>query len=53
MGAIAAWRLLEGWTIDLTDAGRKTRIRFSTPDERCVAYPQVDGIATVEPELLD
>ena len=37
----------------LADAERKTRIRFSTPDERYVAYPQVDGIATIEPEPMD
>ncbi|MGP2493255.1 AprI/Inh family metalloprotease inhibitor [Mesorhizobium sp. PUT5] len=53
MGDITAWRLLEGWTIDLADAERKTRIRFSTPDERYVAYPEVDGIATIEPEPMD
>jgi hypothetical protein len=53
MGDITAWRLLEGWAIDLADAERKTRIRFSTPDDRYVAYPQVDGIATIEPVPLD
>ncbi len=53
MGDITAWRLLEGWAIDLADAERKTRIRFSTPDERYVAYPEVDGIATIEPEPMD
>lgn len=53
MGDIAAWRLLEGWVIDLADAERKTRIRFSTPDERYVAFPEVDGIATIEPAPLD
>ena len=36
MADIAGWRLLEGWTIDLIDPLRKTRIRFSTPDERYV-----------------
>jgi hypothetical protein len=48
MGDITAWRLLEGWAIDLVDAERKTRIRFSTPDERYVAFPEVDGIFTIE-----
>jgi len=38
MGEITAWRLLEGWTIDLVDALRKTRVRFETPDERYVAF---------------
>lgn len=53
MGDIAAWRLLEGWVVDLVDGERKTRIRFSTPDERYVAIPEVDGIATLEPAALD
>lgn len=53
MADIAAWRLLEGWAIDLTDGERKTRIRFSTPDERYVAYPEIDGIATIEPAAPD
>lgn len=44
MGEIAGWRLLEGWAIDLIDATRKTRVRFTTPDERYVAIPEVDGI---------
>ncbi len=30
---IAAWRLMEGWAIDLVDAQRRTRVRFGTPDE--------------------
>ena len=47
MDEIAGWRLLEGWTIDLIDATRKTRIRFETPDNRYVAIPEVDGIATI------
>ncbi len=47
MGEIAGWRLLENWTIDLIDATRKTRVRFSTPDERYVAIPEIDGIATL------
>ncbi len=44
MGEITAWRLMENWTIDLSDALRKTRVRFQTPDERYVAIPEVDGI---------
>jgi len=47
MDDIAGWRLLENWTIDLIDATRKTRVRFSTPDERYVAVPEIDGIATL------
>lgn len=50
MADIAAWRLLEGWTIDFVDGERRTRIRFSTPDERYVAVPDVDGIATIAPD---
>ena len=53
MGEITAWRLMENWTIDLADFQRKTRIRFSTPDERYVAIPEVDGISTIEPVPLD
>ncbi len=53
MADITAWRLLQGWTIDLADAERKTRIRFTTPDDSYVAYPEVDGIFTIEPEPLD
>lgn len=45
MDEITGWRLLEGWAIDLIDATRKTRIRFTTPDERYVATPEVDGIS--------
>lgn len=47
MEEIGGWRLLEGWTIDLIDATRKTRVRFSTPDNNYVAIPEVDGIATL------
>ena len=53
MADIAAWRLLEGWAIDLADGERKTRIRFSTPDERYVASPEIDGIVTLERVPLD
>lgn len=51
MGEITAWRLMESWGIDLVDATRKTRIRFTTPDDRYVADPEVDGIFTIlQPE---
>lgn len=53
MADIAAWRLLEGWAVDLVDGERKTRIRFLTPDERYVAWPEIDGIATLERVPLD
>lgn len=53
MGDIAAWQLLEGWAIEIIDGERRTRIRFSTPDERYVADPEIDGIATIEPVPLD
>jgi Protease inhibitor Inh len=49
LGDITAWRLLEGWAIDLVDAERKTRIRFETPDDIYVAYPETDGIFTIQP----
>jgi hypothetical protein len=53
MADITAWRLLEGWAIDLADVERKTRVRFSTLHERYVAIPEVDGIATIEQVPLD
>lgn len=53
MADITAWRLLEGWVIDLADGERRTRVRFAVPDERYVAIPEVDGIATIEPVPLD
>lgn len=37
MGDIAAWRLQQGWTIDLIDPLRKTRLRLETPDARYIA----------------
>lgn len=48
MDEIAAWRLMENWSIDLVDATRKTRIRFTTPDAAYVADPEVDGIFTIQ-----
>jgi hypothetical protein len=47
MDNIAAWRLMEGWGIDLVDATRKTVIRFTTPDAEYVASPEIDGIFTI------
>jgi hypothetical protein len=47
MDGIAAWRLMQDWGIDLVDATRKTRIRFTTPDDAYVAEPEVDGILTI------
>lgn len=48
MADIAGWRLLEGWTIDLIDALRKTRVRFSTPDERYVPFGNPADIAGMD-----
>ena len=47
MADIAAWRLMENWAIYLVDAERKTRIRFTTPDNEYVADPETDGIFTI------
>ncbi len=47
MNEITAWRLMQGWGIDLVDATRKTRMRFTTPDDAYVAEPQTDGIFTI------
>ena len=43
MADIAAWRLMESRAIYLVDAERKTRIRFTTPDNVYVAEPETDG----------
>jgi hypothetical protein len=51
MADISAWRLLEGWGIDLVDPLRKIRIRFTTPDERYVAFGDKKDIAGID-ELL-
>lgn len=48
MGDISAWRLLEGWTIDLVDPLRKTRVRFETPDNRYVALGDPKDIAGID-----
>jgi hypothetical protein len=47
MADIAAWRLMESWAIYLVDPVRKTRIRFTTPDDAYVADPETDGIFTI------
>lgn len=51
MGKVASWQLYESWVIDIMDAEGKTLIRFTTPDERYVAEPETDGIATIEMEF--
>ncbi|MGO4832169.1 AprI/Inh family metalloprotease inhibitor [Rhizobiaceae sp. 2RAB30] len=48
MEDITAWRLMQGWGIDLVDTERKTRISFFTPDNAYVAQPDTDGIFTIE-----
>ncbi|MBS0246506.1 MAG: AprI/Inh family metalloprotease inhibitor [Proteobacteria bacterium] len=48
MGDIAAWRLQEGWTIDLIDPLRKTRIRLETPDERYIAIGDDKDVAGID-----
>jgi len=48
MADIAAWRLLQGWTIDLVDPLRKTRLRFETPDNRYVAFGEAKDIAGMD-----
>jgi hypothetical protein len=48
MADISAWRLLEGWTIDLIDPLRKTRVRFETPDSRYVPLGDPKDIAGID-----
>lgn len=48
MDDIAAWRLKEGWAIDLVDAVRQMRLRFEVPDITYVAVQDIDGIFTIE-----
>lgn len=48
MADISAWRLLEGWTIDLVDPLRKTRVRFETPDNRYVPFGDPKDIASID-----
>ena len=47
MDDISAWRLLEGWSIDLVDPLRKIRIRFETPDNRYVPFGDPKDIAGI------
>lgn len=47
MADVAAWRLMDNWTIDLADATRKRLIRFTTPDAGYIADPETDGIWTI------
>jgi hypothetical protein len=51
MGDITAWQLREGWTVDLVDGLRKTRVRFETPDDRYVPFGDPKDIAGMD-ELL-
>jgi hypothetical protein len=48
MADISAWRLLQGWSIDLVDPLRKTRVRFETPDNRFIALGDKDDIAGID-----
>ncbi len=48
MADIGAWRLLESWGIDLVDPLRKIRVRFTTPDERYVAFGDKKDIAGMD-----
>ncbi len=48
MADISAWRLLEGWTIDLVDPLRKTRVRFETPDNRYVPVGDPSDVASID-----
>jgi|SRR6185369_10842348 len=48
MADISAWRLGEGWVIDLVDPLRKVRIRFETPDNRYVAFGDPKDIAGID-----
>ncbi|MEO5322321.1 AprI/Inh family metalloprotease inhibitor [Mesorhizobium sp. CC13] len=47
MDEIAAWRLKEGWAIDLVDGVRQMRLRFEVPDVTYVAVQDIDGIFTI------
>lgn len=51
MADISAWRLLEGWLIDLVDPLRKIRVRFQTPDNRYIAFGDKKDIAGMD-ELI-
>lgn len=47
MDDISAWRLLQGWSIDLVDPIRRIRIRFETPDNRYVPFGDPKDIAGI------
>ena len=47
MDNVAAWQLMQNWTIDLIDATRHRVLRFSTPGESYLAEEEVDGIFTI------
>lgn len=51
MADISAWRLLEGWSIDLVDPLRKIRVRFQTPDNRYIPFGDKEDIAGMD-ELI-
>jgi hypothetical protein len=48
MADISAWRLQESWTIDLADPLRKTRLRFSTPDNRYIAQGDPKDVGDID-----
>lgn len=48
MADISAWRLLEGWGIEFADPLRKTRVRWTTPDSRYVAFGDDKDIAGMD-----
>ena len=48
MEDIGAWRLLEGWAIDLVDPLRKTRVRLYTPDNRYIAIGDDKDVAGMD-----
>jgi hypothetical protein len=48
MADISAWRLVQGWTIDLVDPLRKTRVRFETPDNRYIVLGDQSDIAEID-----
>lgn len=45
MGDISAWHLVQGWGIEFVDPLRKTRVRWTTPDSRYVAFGDDKDIA--------
>ncbi len=48
MEDISAWRLLEGWGIDLVDPLRKTRVRLYTPDNNYIATGDDKDVAGMD-----